>query len=115
MKGLEIKQMGTLVLNVVTPSAPEMEGRKFVDMEKRKRIIEAPGSGWNRCRDWGLDGVMWPETMTELLRSDARNLMDPKSHAGKYAKAYGVYRKLGRLRVCLDGHERESWDVPKEV
>lgn len=108
LRGKEVLRMEDLVLNVVTPIEAEMEGRSYVDPQKRLTI---PRRDLLMHRDLGLEGVMRPETMVEELKFYTALLFSRSSDAGKYAKSYGVYRKLGRIRLCLDEKEIHAWSV----
>jgi hypothetical protein len=106
--GKEVLRMEELVLNVVTPTEAEMEGRTYADPQIRPRI---PPGGIPRHRYLGVEGVMRPEIMAEKLKFYTGLLFSRSSHAGRYAESYGVYRKLGRIRLCLDEKEIQTWTV----
>lgn len=107
LSGIEVLRMEELVLNVVTPTEAEMEGRSYVG---RQKLTHPPGNTL-RGREVSFEGVMRPETMAEHLRLDIQLLFNRNSHAGRYAESYGVYQKLGRVRLCLDGKEIKTWAV----
>ena len=86
--GMEVPHLEELVLNVVTPTEEEMEERRYVDAHNRKSV-----------------GVLRPERIVEILEGFIKYLQDSASSAGKYASRYGLFEKLGKIRLCLDGKE----------
>ena len=90
--GMKVPHLEELVLNVVTPTEEEMEGRHHVDTYKRKSV-----------------GVLRPEKVVEMLEGFIEYLRYPASSARKYACRYGLCEKLGKIRLCLDGKEVGSW------
>lgn len=90
--GMKVPHLKELVLNVVTPTEEEMGGWSYVDAYNRISV-----------------GVLRPEKIVEILEGSIKYLQDPASHAGKYSKRYGLYEKLGKIRLCLDGKEVGSW------
>lgn len=90
LAGMKVPHLKELVLNVVTPTEEEMEGRSYADT--RKSI-----------------GVMRPQKMAAILEDFINYLKDAASHAGEYARRYGLHKKLGKIRLCLDGKEVGSW------
>ena len=90
--GIKVPRLEELVLNVVTPTEEEMEGRSYADTWDRESI-----------------GVLRPKKFVGILEGYIKYLQDPASHGGKYAKRYGLFEKLGKIRLCLDREEVGSW------
>lgn len=86
--GMKVPHLEELVLNVVTPTEEEMEGRSYVDAFKRKSV-----------------GILRPENIVEILEGFIKFLQ----YGGNYARRYELFEKLGKIRLCLDGKEVGSW------
>lgn len=58
---------------------------------------------------------MRPEIIVELLEFFIQLLLNPTSHAGAYAKVYGLFPKLGKNRLCLDEMEVGLWNFISDL
>ncbi|MCJ1349894.1 hypothetical protein MMC31_008137 [Peltigera leucophlebia] len=93
-----VPRLEELVLNVVTPTEEEMEGRKYVDIQ-----------------DWESVGVLRPEKLVNFLQGFIEDLQNPARHGGKYAGRYGLFEKLGKIRLFLDEKEVGSWGFSSHI
>lgn len=89
---INVPRLEELVINVVTPTEEEMEGRSYTDI-----------------LNWESVGVLHPEKFLPILKRFIGYLQNPASHAGKYAIRCALFEKLGKIRLCLDEKEVGSW------
>lgn len=97
----EVLRLKTLVLNVVTPSEEEMKGKSFVEFEESSLSHRTNGAK--------RKGVMRPETIVLHLLTYVPHMLQRDGYAAPYAEE--IYKKVGRIRLCLDGLEKGAWVV----
>jgi len=95
-----IRELKLLVLNVVSPTEAEMQGKSFIPIDARhfKKKVE---------------GVTHPETVVKTLENYMIGVIKRVGHAPEHSQL--IYERMKLIRLCLDGKERCSWDVEEKT
>jgi hypothetical protein len=95
-----IRELKLLVLNVVSPTGAEMQGKSFVPIDARhfKKKVE---------------GVTHPETVVKTLENYVIGVINRVGHAPEHSQL--IYERMKLIRLCLDGKEHCSWDVEEKT
>jgi hypothetical protein len=94
-----IRELKLLVLNVVSPTEAEMQGKSFtpIDTHFKKEV----------------EGVTHPETVVKTLENYMIGVIKRVGHASDHSQL--IYERMKLIRLCLDGKERCSWDVEEKT
>jgi hypothetical protein len=96
-RSLPIRELKLLVLNVVTPTEAEMEGKSFWPINRLRRSKDT------------IEAVTRPEEVLLELEGQISHIVRRTIHAAEYSQL--LYERLKAIRLCLDGKERFSWNL----
>jgi hypothetical protein len=96
-----IKQLRLLVLNVVTPTEAEMEGKPFIPADTRLVFRNA------------VEGVTHPQLPSDFLEDFVSKVVYRGVYSAEYFQL--VYERVKVIKLCLDGEERCSWNVAEKT
>ena len=100
-QSLPIRELKLLVLNVVTPTKAEVEGKSFY---------------WRNHMHYPRDTIEAVACAEEVLLELAyyvSHLVKRETHAARYSQL--LYERLKTIRLCLDGKEYFSWNVSERT
>lgn len=97
LRSRPILELKLLVLNVVTPTEAEMEGKSFF-----------PENCADNPKD-PIEGVIRPESVVQHLKEHITRVVGREKYAVRWS--YLLYERLKRIILCLDGKECYSWDL----
>jgi hypothetical protein len=95
-----IRELKLLVLNVVSPTEAEMQGKSFIPIDDRhfKKKVE---------------GVTHPETVVKTIENYMVSVIKQVGYASGHSQL--IYERMKLIRLCLDGKDRCSWDVEEKT